>query len=158
MLHRVRFKRERAAHEDSMQAEETKLKGQDSERALVGIRRGGDKLPPDARLFAHPRLEIAGAIARRAGVSFRLLCDELELSDGNLSAHLRALENEAVITVERTFDGRRRLSQYRLTQAGRDRLRAYIHWVEAYARALEPHVSDGASGAVPAVATADKLR
>jgi len=102
-----------------------------------------DKLPADARLFAHPRLEIAGAIARRAGVSFRLLCDELELSDGNLSAHLRALENEGVISVERTFDGRRRLSQYRLTDAGRSRLREYIVWIEHFAVALRPHVVGG---------------
>jgi len=98
------------------------------------------KIPVDARLFAHPRLEIAGAIARQAGVSFRLLCDELELSDGNLSAHLRALENEGVISVERTFDGRRRLSQYRLTDAGRGRLHDYVSWVEQFARALYPHV------------------
>jgi DNA-binding MarR family transcriptional regulator len=98
------------------------------------------KIPVDARLFAHPRLEIAGAIARQAGVSFRLLCDELELSDGNLSAHLRALENEGVISVERTFDGRRRLSQYRLTEAGRGRLCDYVSWVEQFARALHPHV------------------
>lgn len=104
------------------------------------------KIPVDARLFAHPRLEIAGAIARQAGVSFRLLCDELALSDGNLSAHLRALENEGVISVERTFDGRRRLSQYRLTEAGRGRLHDYVSWVEQFARALHPHVrrADGA--------------
>jgi DNA-binding MarR family transcriptional regulator len=105
--------------------------------------KGSEKLPPDARLFAHPRLEICGAIARRAGVSFRLLCDELELSDGNLSAHLRALENESVISVERTFDGRRRLSQYRLTETGKARLRSYIEWIESFARALEPHVGPG---------------
>lgn len=103
--------------------------------------KGSEKLPPDARLFAHPRLEICGAIARRAGVSFRLLCDELELSDGNLSAHLRALENETIIHVERTFDGRRRLSQYRLTESGKARLKSYIAWIESFARALEPHVA-----------------
>ncbi|MBI2390814.1 MAG: transcriptional regulator [Deltaproteobacteria bacterium] len=116
------------------------------------VTKGSEKLPPDARLFAHPRLEICGAIARRAGVSFRLLCDELELSDGNLSAHLRALENELVIAVERTFDGRRRLSQYRLTDGGRERLRAYVDWVQSFVRALEPHVADGGSagaGVIP---------
>lgn len=128
-----------------MHGEETNARPQGvrSERPPT---RGNEKLPPDARLFAHPRLEIAGAIARRAGVSFRLLCDELELSDGNLSAHLRALENEAVITVERTFDGRRRLSQYRLTDAGRERLSAYLVWVEGFVRALQPHVR-GENGA-----------
>ena len=122
-----------------MQTEETKVRrgNGDGERKAT---RGNENLPPDARLFAHPRLEIAGAIARRAGVSFRLLCDELELSDGNLSAHLRALENEAVISVERTFDGRRRLSQYRLTDLGRDRLKAYLVWVVSFVQALDPHV------------------
>src|SRR5439155_2308768 len=101
------------------------------------------RVPVDARLFAHPRLEIAGAIARQAGVSFRLLCDELELSDGNLSAHLRALENEAVISVERTFDGRRRLSQYRLTEARRGRSHDYVPRAEQLAHALHPHVLRG---------------
>jgi DNA-binding MarR family transcriptional regulator len=112
-------------------------------RREVTPTKGSEKLPPDARLFAHPRLEICGAIARRAGVSFRLLCDELELSDGNLSAHLRALENETVIHVDRTFDGRRRLSQYRLTETGKARLKSYIEWIESFARALEPHVVPG---------------
>lgn len=127
-----------------MSVEESKVRsagGQERKGGAVGTK-GSEKLPPDARLFAHPRLEIAAAIARRAGVSFRLLCDELELSDGNLSAHLRALENEAVISVERTFDGRRRLSQYTLTDAGKARLRAYVRWVESFAQALYPHVDE----------------
>jgi DNA-binding MarR family transcriptional regulator len=114
--------------------------------------KGSRLLPADARLFAHPRLEIAGAIARQAGVSFRLLCDQLELSDGNLSAHLRALENEGVIHVQRTFDGRRRLSQYTLTDGGRGRLHSYVLWVEQFARTLRPFV-DGAGDGVRAVAS-----
>jgi DNA-binding MarR family transcriptional regulator len=108
--------------------------------------KGAAKLPPDARIFAHPRLEICAAIARRAGLSFRVLCDELELSDGNLSAHLRALENDVVIDVERGYDGRRRVSRYRLTDSGRDRLRAYVEKIRSFAHALEPHIAptDGA--------------
>jgi DNA-binding MarR family transcriptional regulator len=141
-----------------MHAEESNVRGPGGgiRRGGTGIRRGSEKLPPDARLFAHPRLEIAAAIARRAGVSFRHLCDELELSDGNLSAHLRALENETVIEVERTFDGRRRLSQYRLTEGGRERLRAYAEWVESFARALYPHVGTAAPGASVVRATSDR--
>jgi DNA-binding MarR family transcriptional regulator len=104
----------------------------------------GHAMPTDARLFAHPRLEITAAIARNGGISFRMLCAELGLSDGNLSAHLRALETEAVIAVERGFDGRRRLSQYRLTSDGRGRFRAYVGWVERFAGLLLP-VLDGAS-------------
>lgn len=106
----------------------------------------GHAMPRDARLFAHPRLEITAAIARSAGVSFRMLCEELGLSDGNLSAHLRALETEAVILVDRRFDGGRRLSQYRLTDAGRTRFRAYVRWVDGFVRALLPALaSDGES-------------
>jgi DNA-binding MarR family transcriptional regulator len=111
----------------------------------------GHALPNDARLFAHPRLEIAAAITRRAGISFRMLCEELGLSDGNLSAHLRALENEGVIVVERGFDGRRRLSQYRLTEDGRQRFRAYVGWVERFAAELLPALSQPAHGAAVAL-------
>ena len=99
------------------------------------------KVPTDARLFAHPRLEISGAIARRPGVSFRAVCQELELTDGNLSAHLRALEDDAVVSVERSFDGRRRLSRYWLTDAGRGRLTRYVRWMESFLTDLSPHVA-----------------
>jgi DNA-binding transcriptional ArsR family regulator len=102
------------------------------------MRAQASKQPIDARLFAHPRLEIAALIAEQSGVSFRLLCSSLELSDGNLSAHLRALEDQAVVAVDRTFAGRRRLSRYRLTNEGRRRLRAYVRWLEAFARRLSP--------------------
>ncbi len=106
----------------------------------------GHAVPKDARLFAHPRLEITGAIARRAGISFRMLCEELGLTDGNLSAHLRALEAELVIAVDRGFDGHRRLSQYRLTDPGRTRLRAYVRWVDGFVGALLPVLAgDGGS-------------
>ena len=105
----------------------------------------GHHMPMDARLFAHPRLEITAAIARRAGISFRMLCQELGLTDGNLSAHLRALETESVIAVDRGFDGRRRLSQYRLTDAGRARLEAYLRWVERFAGTLLPLLSGEAA-------------
>lgn len=96
--------------------------------------------PSDARLFAHPRLEIVAEIARRPGVSFRSLCEDLALSDGNLSAHLRALEESGAMRVERTFDGRRRLSQYHLTDDGRARLRAYVDWLGRFAQAMRPLV------------------
>lgn len=96
--------------------------------------------PTDARLFAHPRLEIVAEIARRPGVSFRSLCEDLGLSDGNLSAHLRALEESGAMRVERTFDGRRRLSQYHLTDEGRERLRAYVDWLGRFAQAMRPLV------------------
>lgn len=105
---------------------------------------GGDAAfrhrPSDARLFAHPRLEIVAEIARRPGVSFRILCEDLALSDGNLSAHLRALEESGAMRVERTFDGRRRLSQYHLTDDGRTRLRAYVDWLGRFAQAMRPLV------------------
>lgn len=115
----------------------------------------GHAMPTDARLFAHPRLEIAASIARRAGISFRMLCEELGLSDGNLSAHLRALENEAVIAVERGFDGRRRLSQYRLTSHGRARYRSYVAWVQHFAGELLPLLAgDDRDVAAPALEAA----
>jgi DNA-binding MarR family transcriptional regulator len=139
-----------------MRAEETKVR-RSERRSSVNATRGSENLPPDARLFAHPRLEIAASIARTPSISFRALCDELELSDGNLSAHLRALETDEAIQVQRTFDGRRRLSQYTLTTSGRERLRAYLGWVSAFARELEPFldVSSGAEASGGTVASGD---
>ena len=51
-------------------------------------------------------------------ISFNELKDLLELTDGNLASHLRALEDAQYVSVKKQFSGRKPLTTYRATDMG----------------------------------------
>ncbi len=61
---------------------------------------------------------------------FTLLRDLLELTDGNLSVHLRRLEEAGYVTVEKTFVGRRPKTWLQATAAGREAFAAHVDALE----------------------------
>jgi DNA-binding MarR family transcriptional regulator len=79
-------------------------------------------------LFHVPaRLGIATALyAHVRGLSFVQLREVCELSDGNLSRHLRRLESDGVVTVSKEFVGRVPRTSVRMTAAGRARFETYL--------------------------------
>ncbi len=90
-------------------------------------------------LIHHPvRLRIMAALtALEAGaqVEFTYLRDLLELTDGNLGAHLRKLEQAGYVAVEKTFVGRKPRTYLAATEAGR---RAFSEHVRALQQILKP--------------------
>jgi DNA-binding MarR family transcriptional regulator len=77
------------------------------------------------------RLRIVAALdALQSGesVEFTFLRDLLDLTDGNLGAHLRKLEDENYIEIEKTFVQRKPRTFISLSAQGR---RAYRKHVEA---------------------------
>jgi DNA-binding PadR family transcriptional regulator len=58
-----------------------------------------------------------------------------EVSDGNLSAHARKLEEAGYLTCTKSFEERRPKTVYSLTTAGRDALNRYLDHVEAVIKA-----------------------
>ncbi len=78
-----------------------------------------------------------GALCALAGVerlSFVELKRLLSTTDGNLSVHLRRLEEAAYLTCEKSFRGRLPHTTYCLTDAGRAALEAYVNHMEALVR------------------------
>ena len=61
----------------------------------------------DAVIHERVRLAIVSALAVAPELSFNELKEMLSLSDGNLSAHARTLDQTGYITIEKTFQGRR---------------------------------------------------
>ena len=55
--------------------------------------------------------------ARRVGFSY--LRDELELTVGNLSRHLQVLEEAGIVTIEKTFVGKRSQTWVAITRPGK---------------------------------------
>jgi DNA-binding PadR family transcriptional regulator len=58
-----------------------------------------------------------------------------DVSDGNLSAHARKLEEAEYVACAKTFEERRPKSVYRITARGRAALNRYLDHVEAVIKA-----------------------
>ncbi len=80
----------------------------------------------DAVIHERVRLAIVAALAVSPQLSFNELKSMLELTDGNLSAHARTLDEAGYIVVEKTFRGRRPHTAMRLTPKGRRAFERYL--------------------------------
>ena len=67
------------------------------------------------------RLMIMSLLAANESLTFRELKDLLGMTDGNLSVHMRTLEESGYLTVEKSFVNRKPRSEYQLTAEGRER-------------------------------------
>ncbi|WP_297333391.1 transcriptional regulator [Flavobacterium sp.] len=65
------------------------------------------------------RLGIMSALAVNDRLDFNTLKEYLEVTDGNLASHLKALEKEEFIGVEKLFVGRKPNTRYFMTKEGR---------------------------------------
>ena len=80
----------------------------------------------DAVIHERARLAIVSALAVAPEMSFGELKESLSLTDGNLSAHSRTLEDAGYLEVQKSFRGRRPLTTMRLTRKGREAFRRYL--------------------------------
>ena len=65
------------------------------------------------------RLGIMSVLAVNDTLDFNALKDYLEVTDGNLASHLKALEKEAFIDVDKSFIGRKPNTKYFMTRKGK---------------------------------------
>lgn len=65
------------------------------------------------------RLGIMSVLAVNDMIDFNTLKEYLDLTDGNLASHLKALEKEEYITVEKSFIGKKPNTKYLLTKVGK---------------------------------------
>jgi DNA-binding transcriptional ArsR family regulator len=89
----------------------------------------------DRLVYERVRLGIMSALAVREELTFNELKALFDVSDGNLSAHARKLEDAKYLTCTKSFEERRPKSVYRLTALGKSALNRYLDHVEAVIRA-----------------------
>jgi len=84
------------------------------------------------RIFHEPnRLAIMSALSGAAnGLSFRELKENCDLTDGNLSRHLKALEEADAVQIEKAFVGAKPRTTVVLTDNGRERFIEYLQALE----------------------------
>jgi DNA-binding MarR family transcriptional regulator len=89
----------------------------------------------DRLVYERVRLGVMSALAVREELTFSELKALFAVSDGNLSAHCRKLEEAGYVSCTKSFEGRRPRSAYRLTAVGRAALNRYLDHVEAVIKA-----------------------
>lgn len=85
----------------------------------------------DPALEHRTRLAIAVLLARHGEISFSRFKEQLDLTDGNLGAQLRKLEDAAYLKLRRDFVERRPVTWYSLTPAGRKALDRHMRALQA---------------------------
>ena len=73
------------------------------------------------------RLAIMSMLAASAELSFTELRDALEMTDGNLTSHMRTLQEAGYVSVAKSYEKNRPLTTCSLTTAGRKAFTAYIN-------------------------------
>jgi DNA-binding MarR family transcriptional regulator len=102
---------------------------------VVNVSRSEDESSFDRLVYERVRLGMMSALAVQEALTFSELKALCDVSDGNLSAHARKLEEANYVTCTKSFDGRRPKSVYRLTAAGRAAFNRYLDHVEAVIKA-----------------------
>ncbi len=80
----------------------------------------------DEVIHGRIRLGIMAALSAVDSADFNTLKARLQTTDGNLSVHLRKLEDAGFVTVNKRFQGRKPLTEASMTAAGRKAFLAYL--------------------------------
>jgi len=88
----------------------------------------------DDIIHGRVRLSLMAFLSGAGAADFTLLRKKIGVTDGNLSVHIRKLEEAGYIKVEKTFCDRRPLTICRLTKKGREAWIAYIARMERLMR------------------------
>ena len=92
----------------------------------------------DSILHQPNRLKILSILAVNEMVSFKQLQEILGLTKGNLSSHMKALNNEEYILIEKFFEDNRPKTIYRISDKGRVAFNDYILYLEKFLKDIKP--------------------
>jgi DNA-binding MarR family transcriptional regulator len=107
--------------------------------SALKVERAAEKVSGELDKIIHERMRlgIISALAANQSLSFTDLKNLLNTTDGNISVHARKLEEAGYLTCEKSFKGRVPLTEYRITDAGREALTRYLNHMEALINAMK---------------------
>jgi len=76
------------------------------------------------------RLQVMSVLVANESYDFNSLKELLNVTDGNLASHLKALEKEEYITVTKSFIGRKPNTQYAASAKGREAFKKHLEALE----------------------------
>lgn len=77
-------------------------------------------------------------LAATAELSFTEMRDSLKMTDGNLTTHIRTLQEEGYVSVTKSFQNNRPLTTCSLTPAGKKAFISYINLLEQIVQQNKP--------------------
>ena len=80
------------------------------------------------------RLQIMSVLVTEDALDFNTLKETLDVTDGNLASHIKALEKEKYLSVNKTFVDRKPNTKYRITERGRNAFRKHLDALEQVIR------------------------
>jgi DNA-binding MarR family transcriptional regulator len=89
----------------------------------------------DEVIHGRLRLGIMAYLSTADSADFNELKARLQATDGNLSVHLRKLEEAGYVAIDKSFVGRKPLTRVSLTEPGRT---AFIRYLDAMAKLVNP--------------------
>ena len=77
------------------------------------------------------RLQIMSALVTNDAFEFNSLKELLNVTDGNLASHIKALEREKYLTISKSFVEKKPNTKYKITERGRTAFRKHLDALEA---------------------------
>lgn len=77
------------------------------------------------------RLQIMSVLVANDLYDFNSLKELLNVTDGNLASHMKALEKEKYISVSKSFVDRKPNTRYKATERGRNAFKKHLDALEA---------------------------
>ncbi|MEJ7643896.1 MAG: transcriptional regulator [Chryseolinea sp.] len=77
------------------------------------------------------RLQIMSALVTNDAFEFNSLKELLNVTDGNLASHIKALEREKYLTISKSFVEKKPNTKYKITDRGRTAFRKHLDALEA---------------------------
>jgi DNA-binding HxlR family transcriptional regulator len=84
----------------------------------------------DDTLQSRIRVAIMAVLVSIEEPDFNFLKDRVKTTDGNLSVHLRKLEDAGYISVKKKFSGRKPQTKYKITDKGKHALIEHVNALE----------------------------
>jgi DNA-binding MarR family transcriptional regulator len=92
----------------------------------------------DRVIHERGRLAIMSMLAASPELSFTELRDTLEMTDGNLTTHVRTLQEAGYVSIVKSYRNRRPLTTVSLTAAGRRAFATYVALLEQIVQQAKP--------------------
>lgn len=122
-----------------MSVKNTALKQKnDVEPRALKIERAAENVSNELDKIIHERMRlgIISALAANRSLSFTDLKNLLNTTDGNISVHARRLEEAGYLSCEKSFRERIPLTEYKITDEGKQALQKYLNHMEALINAV----------------------
>jgi len=84
------------------------------------------------------RLQIMSVLVTNDYYDFNSLKELLQITDGNLASHFKALEKEEYVLITKTFIGKKPNTRYSVTEKGRLAFKAHLMALEKLIREQNP--------------------